>query len=179
MQTSFHEGKDTRVTRADIEDWPEILGLREYVVTSRAVNYISAEPEALKGFLHHSYTYPERVGLLLCWWGEHLVGMAAVLIVDQPIVANPGVGLTRQAFIHSVYIAPWVWDRSRVVKIRVPGYVGKEFCSGIEKWAKHPRNDGMGGAKFIYGNVRLDGNFSGFLRKFGFERQSVVVGKPL
>lgn len=173
MKLQVHAYRDILVERADIDSWHDILRLREYVQDSRAINYISAEPEALKGFLHHSFTYPDRIAFLLCWWKEELIGMAAVLIVDQPVVSSPGVALNRQAFIHSVYIAPWIWDRSRVEKIPIPRYAGEEFCAGIEKWSRER------GARYIYGNVRLDGNFNGFLRKFGFERQSVVVGKPL
>ena len=179
MNLTVHAAKDVQVTRADIEDWPDIMNLRGYLTRSKAENYISADPESLKGFLHHAYTYPERVGLLLCWWKSDLVGMAAVLLVDQPVVTTPGVGVTRQAFIHSVYITPWVWDALKVEKISVPGYVGAEMSAGIDIWATSPRSDGGGGARFIYGNVRLDGHFKAFSRKFGYERQSVVIGKSL
>lgn len=179
MKNLIHQGHDIQITKAEVDDWTDILSLREYVIHSKANNYITADLDSLKAFLHHAYTYPEKVGFLLCWWGPTLVGMTALLLTDQPVVTSPGIAFARQAFIHSVYIAPWVWNRSRVEKIRVPVYAGEELMAGIEKWALAPRPDGLGGAKFIYGNVRLDGNFRAFFEKYGFERQSVVIGKPL
>lgn len=179
MGLVVHVSRDVEILRADVEDWEAIGGLREYLEGSRANNYISADPQSLKAFLHHSFTFPERVGLLLCRWQGRLVGMAAVLLVDQPVVVVPGLRSSRQAFIHSVYILPWVWDWDRSRQLRVPGRVGVAMSEGIEKWATFPRSDGGGGARFIYGNVRLDGNFGAFARKFGYEKQSVVIGKSL
>lgn len=176
----IHSEKDIQVTTADIEDWHDILALREYVVNSKATDYITTDPAELKAFLHHSYTMPERVGFLLMWWKGHLIGMVGLLLTDQPVVTSPGIAFSRQVFINSVYIAPWIWKNGdRVEKERVPVYAGKEFLEAMSKWGRAPRSVDGKGATYIYGNVRLNGNFAAFFEKYGFERQSVVIGRPL
>ena len=177
MQELIHRQDDAWVGPVSINDWPEIRDLQREFSKTRFQNYISGTLAELETFYVKSRAWPERVGFLQVRWMGHLCGLAALMLVDAPQLGNSENPVDRQCFIHSVYIAP----RVQVLQssTRVPAYVGKVMCEGMERWAKRPRPDGLGGATKLFGNVRLDGNFGGFSRKFGFLKTHSVVVKDL
>lgn len=185
MQQVVYRQGDAWVGPVGIDDWTDIRHLQKEFSETRFQDYISGTLEELETFYVKSRAWPERVGFLQVRWQEHLCGLAALLLVDAPQLGKSDKPVDRQCFIHSVYIAPkivvfpayhgMVVGRTH----RVPGYVGKVMCEGMVRWAKAPRPDGLGGATKLFGNVRLDGNFGGFARKFGFLKTHSVVVKEL
>jgi hypothetical protein len=107
-------------------------------------------------------------GLLVLEWSGRLIGLAAMLLIDAPKPGVVGGQIQRHAFVHSVYIDSYLPDDP---PIKVPGKAGEVMCLGMEQWGKN------GGATYIYGNVRMDGNLGALYRKFGWSAQHYVVGK--
>lgn len=182
MQQVVYRQDDAWVGPVGIDDWPDIKHLQKDFEGTRFQNYVSGTLPELEAFYVRSRAWPEQVGFLQVRWNDHLCGLASLLLIDSPQLGSADRPVDRHCFIHSVYIAPKITECHGTAggrTHRVPGYVGKVMCEGMVRWAARLRADGMGGATKLFGNVRLDGNFGGFARKFGFMKTHTVVVKDL
>lgn len=159
------------VTNATLDDWADIKQLVLQLGDSKFSAIVGATPEEAQGFLINSITHPAGVGLLLLRWQGRAVGLCALMAMNSPKPGTLGVYAETQVhcFIHSVYIRPSYGDGQWATKVPPEG--GNHMMLGIEEWARARR------AVWIYGNVRLDGRFGGFWRKFGMGAQHGVAGK--
>lgn len=157
------------VKDAGVEDWQALKHLHAKLQMDKARNYISCSLEELESFLLNSKLFPQ-VKLLVVEWDRRIAGLAAMMLIDAPQMGQTGVYAqrVRHVFIHAAYVPSWVG-----VKERVPREAGPKLWEAMEGWSKQM------GACFIYGNVRLDGNFNAFERKYGLKKQHVVIGKNL
>ena len=164
---------DITAAPATIDDWPGIKACIARLRASRFSSYVSSTDQEAEGFFVNSRQFPDKVGFLILKWGAHVCGVVALLAIDAPKPGTIGVytELVRHCFIHSVYIDPWVPTLGG--KRRIPMEAGKVFYEAIENWGR------TRGATFIYGNVREDGHFDAFLRKFGLRVQHKVVGRVI
>ena len=165
---------DITAAPATIDDWLGIKACIARLRASRFSQYVSSTNQEAEGFFVNSRQFPDKVGFLILKWGDYVIGVVALLAIDAPKPGTIGVytELVRHCFIHSVYIDPWIpVDPGR--RIQVPMEAGKVFYAAIENWGR------VRGATFIYGNVREDGHFDAFFRKFGLRVQHKVVGRVI
>lgn len=168
------------VSQAGLDDWAEIKALVQELQRSPASQYVGCQISEAEALLVNSITNYHTGFLVLRFnkegWRTGICGMVSMLIVDAPRAGQIGFTPTRQGFIHSVYISPQAelqGPRNTATELKLPYEAGLAMMDGIEHWSRSR------GATWIYGNVRLDGRFGGFWRKFGMKPKVMCVGKSL
>lgn len=166
------------IRAAGMDDWDRLKDLHFRLQTDKARNYISCSLPELESYFLNSKLFPQITLMVVDWqirpgWNA-VVGLAAMMLIDAPQLSQTGVYAkpVRHCFIHAAYVPSWVMP-DRMEKLKVPSECGPELWKAMEGWAKKH------GACFIYGNVRLDGNFAAFEKKYGLKKQHVVIGKNL
>lgn len=163
---------------ANVDDWERLKDLHFRLQTDKARNYISCSLSELESFLVNSKMFPQIHLLIVDWqirpgWNT-IAGLAAMMAIEAPRMGDMGVyrGKVVHAFIHAAYVPSYVIP-DRMHKLKVPKDAGIELWKAMEGWARSI------GACFIYGNVRLDGNFAAFEKKYGLKKQHIVIGKDI
>lgn len=172
---------------ATLNDWPQIKDLHARLQTDKARNYIASTIEELEAFLVNSITFPQ-VSLLVLEWemekGTYLVGIAAMMLIQAPQLGQIGVHnkLAVHCFIHAVYIPSWI-RATTGEKLRVPLQHGVDGGSdqdaGALMWNSMVAWAEAHNASYIYGNIRLDGNFGAFEKKYGLTKRFTIIGKEI
>lgn len=179
---SVEQGKEEEsmitVRPAELNDWESLKDLHYKLQRDKARNYISCNINELEAFFLNSKLFPQVRLLVVDWqirpgWNT-VVGLAAMMAIETPRMGDTGVYRNRviHCFIHAAYVPSWVIP-DRMNKMRVPPEAGPELWKHMEEWARSV------GACFIYGNVRLDGNFRAFEKRYGLKKQHIVIGKEL
>lgn len=158
-----------KVTQACLDDWQNIQALWASFRNTRFSAYISGDLPGLEAVLCNSYSFPDKVAVLLLWetypsstFTQRLVGMLVLFLHTSPSLEKHGLALQINGFIHSVFIQPGVKARA-----------GKILLEAAESWSA------ARGATHIFGNVRVDGNLSAFHRKYGFKPTHSVIIKEI
>lgn len=157
---------------ATLDDWERLKELWVEFSKTRFVAYIQTTMEEVGNYLVASLAFRDRVGMLVLEVEDgQLIGLCTMAVVAQPQIHKPNCPLTPGCFIHIAYIAPSYTSGDK--KIRTPYDAGKKLSAAVDDWCRE-RN-----ISSAFGHVRLDGNFNGFLEKYGFEKWHYTIGREV
>lgn len=147
---------------ATLDDWQGLKDLWYSFQKTRFTSYIDASLEDLGHYLTNSLSCPERVGLLVLENEGKIVGIITLCAMVNPQLHLPGCPLLVNGFIHVAYITPGQPHRAGII-----------LSNAINDWCKARH------CKHVIGHVRMDGNFEGFFKKYGFKQWHYVIGREV
>lgn len=151
---------------ATLDDWAGLKRLVDWIRRDPAFSKILAITEAeMEAALVNSRLpqIPYRLQVVVEGKWNKVLGFAICCLHSGSQMYSPGAESGQpNCYIHAAFVSP-----------AAPRRAGLLLYQGVEDWAR------SGNALQLYGNVRLEGSFGGFARKYGLKPLYTAIGKVL